>query len=88
MSDQTSGIGCAGLGADEQDKVTRVAAAIAERSASGGYAVRTCRSEGAGEHRLMYFVGADGRGVASVRAADFMDATDSLTVGLISSWVE
>ena len=74
---------CAGLEPAEQEKVERLDGPISERFTRAGLVARICQGSGRGDQRVLNFCGPAGT-VGSVRAADFLSATDQDAVAMIS----
>jgi len=78
---------CRGLRPAEQEKVTRLGAAITQRFATLGHAVGICQSVGEDERRLLCFLTAGEWNLGSVWSRALMEEPDDTAAGVISLWV-
>jgi hypothetical protein len=69
----------------EQEKVERLESLISEKFTRAGLVVRLCRGSGASQQRLLTFFGdiTSTVNVGSVRAIDFLTASDEEAVAMI-----
>ena len=74
---------CSGLEPAEQAKVERLDAPISEKFVRAGLVARICRASGTGDQRVHNFCEPP-RTVGTVRAADFLAATDVAAVAMIT----
>ena len=74
---------CSGLEPAEQEKVERLDGLIAAHLIQAGSAARLCKASGAGDQRVLEFVGQTGV-VGRVRMADFLSAPDQTAIAAIT----